>query len=126
MYNYAQLDKYGHVIGISQLAGVVENESLVSLETEDFTLFGKVYDRDTGEFLTPPDGFYKAIRVNGAWTEGLTPEEIAELTNVLVPESVEQKAQRLESENANLREQLAETNANVETLTNALIELGVI
>jgi hypothetical protein len=76
--------------------------------------------------IDPPEGLYKPKWTGEEWTEGLTPEEIAERTNVPVPESVEQKAQRLESENADLREQLAETNANVESLTNALIELGVI
>jgi hypothetical protein len=73
-----------------------------------------------------PEGLYKPRWLNGEWTEGLSQEEIDAIRNVPVPEPIEQKAQRLESENADLREQLAATNENVESLTNALIELGVI
>ena len=55
MYYYATLNAKGIVEGISSLEILLENnEGLVRIETEDYSLLGLWYDSSDGTFKTPP------------------------------------------------------------------------
>lgn len=51
MFNYAQLDNYGIVVGISSLSGEPDEIStLIKIDQYEITLLGKQYNRDTQQF----------------------------------------------------------------------------
>lgn len=51
---YAQLDENDRVHTVCEL-GEVEGENIIPIPTYDGELFGKRYNRDTGEFETPEE-----------------------------------------------------------------------
>ena len=53
MYRYAQLDKNGVVIGVSQLSGEVKDDNLIQIE-DDFNPWGKKFDREENSWVDAP------------------------------------------------------------------------
>ena len=50
MHNYAQINEFGVVVGVSSLSGLVESTSMIEVQSYDTSLLGKTYNRETGEF----------------------------------------------------------------------------
>ena len=50
MFNYAQINDDGVVIGVSSLSGVVISPNMVAISSYDATLLGKVYNDVDGGF----------------------------------------------------------------------------
>lgn len=50
MFNYAQLDASGLVVGISSLSGEVHSPNMVLVASADEGLIGTSYNTTTGEF----------------------------------------------------------------------------
>lgn len=50
MFNYAQINDDGVVIGVSSLSGVVISPNMVAIASYDVTLLGKVYNDVDGGF----------------------------------------------------------------------------
>lgn len=51
MFNYAQLDYSGVVVGVSSLSGEIgEGATLIKIVQYDTALLGKKYNRDTQQF----------------------------------------------------------------------------
>ena len=58
-YYYAEIDSDGYCVGLSQLSGSVENDSLIRIESMDDSYFNRKYDRETEswteEYLQVPE-----------------------------------------------------------------------
>ena len=50
MFNYAQIDENGIVIGVSSLSGEMISDRMIKLDSYDLSLLGQRYNRETGEF----------------------------------------------------------------------------
>lgn len=51
MKNYAVLNSFNVVIGVSQLSSEVESEQHVMIDTYDLNLMGSKYNADSGTFI---------------------------------------------------------------------------
>ena len=50
MFNYAQINDDGVVIGVSSLSGVVIHPNMVAVPSYDVSLLGKIYNSVDGVF----------------------------------------------------------------------------
>ena len=54
MYNYAQIDENGYIVGISHLSGEVPDPNLIQID-EDFDPNNKRWNGESWESYTPPE-----------------------------------------------------------------------
>ena len=54
MYNYAQIDENGYIVGISHLSGEVPDPNLIQID-EDFDPTNKKWNGASWESYTPPE-----------------------------------------------------------------------
>lgn len=88
MYNYVRLDSNNVVVGVSQLAGKIDDPNMMLVESSDISLLGATYNEESDEFVPAPP-----------------PEPVPQ-----VPNSIEQ----LQAENAALMMQVAQLEAKNE------------
>ena len=50
MFNYAQINDDGVVIGVSSLSGAAISPNMVAISSYDVSLLGKIYNSVDGEF----------------------------------------------------------------------------
>jgi hypothetical protein len=106
---YAQIDQAGICVAVSQLAGAVETEHMVELNSYDTELLGKRWNR-------------------GAWEDvpQLDPGPEPEPTEPTEPvETIDQKLARLEEDNLILMDALATTFEEVLVLR-TIVEGGTV
>ncbi|WP_052711995.1 hypothetical protein [Paracidovorax citrulli] len=56
MRYYVQLSAQGAVVGVMSAPGPVEHDHVIEIPSYDDGLIGKVFDRENGQFVSPPSG----------------------------------------------------------------------
>ena len=89
MYRYAQLDKNGVVIGVSQLSGEVKDDNLIQIE-DNFNPWGKKFDKTENSWVDAPKMEEPVVEAKPTVEERLEElNEIATATMMAVAELYE-------------------------------------